>query len=86
MIRTIWKDIWSEEAGHTQCHEHIWLKKGASYKVNHALCMDDRERSLTELKDYYQEGGRLIVDAQPIDAVGMRPCWRSSPWKAGFLL
>ncbi len=65
MIRTVWKDIRSKEAGHTQCHEHIWLKRGASYKANHALCMDDRERSLTELKDYYQAGGRLIVDAQP---------------------
>lgn len=65
MIRTIWKDIRPEEAGHAQCHEHIWLKKGASYEVNHALCMDDRRRSLAELKNYYQAGGRLIVDAQP---------------------
>lgn len=65
MIRTVWKDIQPEEAGHAQCHEHIWLTKGASYKINPALCMDDRRRSLTELNSYYRAGGRLIVDAQP---------------------
>lgn len=65
MIRTIWKDISLEEAGHAQCHEHIWLTKGASCQKNPALCIDDRERSLQELKDYRLAGGRLIVDAQP---------------------
>lgn len=65
MIRTIWKDISQEEAGHAQCHEHIWLTKGASCQKNPALCIDDRERSLQELKDYRLAGGRLIVDAQP---------------------
>lgn len=65
MIRTVWRDIQPEEAGHAQCHEHIWLKKGASYQINPALCIDDRERSLKELKDYYRAGGRLLVDAQP---------------------
>lgn len=65
MIRTVWKDIPPEEAGHIQCHEHIWLTKGASYRVNPALCMDDRQKSLKELNHYYQAGGRLIVDAQP---------------------
>lgn len=65
MIRTVWKDILPEEAGHAQCHEHIWLEKGASYHVNPALCMNDRKKSLKELNDYHQAGGRLIVDAQP---------------------
>lgn len=65
MIRTIRKDIRPEEAGHAQCHEHIWLEKGASYNSSPALCMNDRSRSLAELKNYYQAGGRLIVDAQP---------------------
>lgn len=65
MIRTIWKDIQPTEAGHAQCHEHIWLEKGASYEVNPALCMNDYVKSLRELKDYCRAGGRLIVDAQP---------------------
>lgn len=65
MIRTIWKDIRPEETGHAQCHEHLWLDRGASYEVNPALCMDDHEKSLRELKDYRLAGGGLIVDAQP---------------------
>ena len=32
--------------GHAQCHEHIYLRKGPSYACNHALCMDDYDRSL----------------------------------------
>lgn len=65
MIRTVWKDISPDEIGHAQCHEHIWLNRGASCTVNPALCMDDHGRSLKELKDYRQAGGSLIVDAQP---------------------
>lgn len=65
MIRTVWKDILPAEAGHAQCHEHIWLKKGASYRINPALCMDQESLSLKELQNYHQKGGRLIVDAQP---------------------
>lgn len=65
MIRTLCKDIRPEEAGHAQCHEHIWLNRGASYQIDPALCMDDFSRSLQELEDYRRAGGRLIVDAQP---------------------
>lgn len=76
MIRTICKDIRPEEAGHAQCHEHIWLNRGASCQVNPALCMDDHSRSLQELKDYAQAGGGLIVDAQPTG------CGRNAPMLA----
>ena len=51
--------------GHAQCHEHIYLRKGPSYACNHALCMDDYDKSLQELQEYYAHGGRTIVDAQP---------------------
>ena len=54
-----------QELGHCQCHEHIWLRKGASFQSNEALCMDDEDRSLAELKEYAAAGGSLIVDAQP---------------------
>lgn len=64
-IRTVTGDISPKELGHVQCHEHIYLKKGPSYESNSALCMDDFERSLTELKEYKQAGGATIVDAQP---------------------
>lgn len=48
-----------------QCHEHIYLRRGPSFQVNPALCMDEYEKSLAELREYYAAGGRGIVDAQP---------------------
>ena len=65
LIRCVAGDISSVSLGHTQCHEHIWLEKGASYEVNPALCMDDYEKSLAELKAYRDAEGGTIVDAQP---------------------
>jgi len=64
-VRTVLADVPPERLGHTQCHEHIFLEKGASFRCNPALCMDDREKSLTELRDYARAGGGAIVDAQP---------------------
>ncbi|MFP3153542.1 TatD family hydrolase [Lachnospiraceae bacterium ZAX-1] len=55
----------SSFVGHSQCHEHIFLEKGASYRQNPALCLNEKDASLAELNEYYEAGGRLIVDAQP---------------------
>ena len=65
MIRTVCRMLTPQELGHCQCHEHIWLRKGASFQSNEALCMDDEDRSLAELKEYAAAGGSLIVDARP---------------------
>ena len=67
IIRTVSGDILANEIGHTQCHEHIWLRKGPSFAVNPALLIDDEEKSLAELLDYKKAGGSAIVDAQPIN-------------------
>ena len=64
-IRTVTGDVRPKALGHTQCHEHIWLRKGPSFLVNPALCMEDHDRSLAELKTYREAGGGTIVDAQP---------------------
>ena len=66
LVRTVLGDIPSQEMGHTQCHEHIFLEKGPSYDANPSLCMNDLPRSLEELREYYSSGGRTIVDAQPV--------------------
>ena len=63
--RTVLGDVPVADLGHTQCHEHIWLRKGPSYRLHKALLMDDFDRSLRELLEYGQAGGRTIVDAQP---------------------
>ncbi|MCT4687346.1 phosphotriesterase family protein [Vallitalea sp.] len=65
-IRTVLGDKSIDELGHCQCHEHIYLEKGYSAEINPVLCIDDYNKSLKELTDYYDNGGRAIVDAQPI--------------------
>ena len=64
-VRCVAGDIPATGLGHTQCHEHIWLRKGPSFRVNPALCMDDYGKSLQELQEYCRAGGATIVDAQP---------------------
>ena len=65
IVRTVAGDLPATGLGHVQCHEHIYLRKGPSFEVNPALCMDDYGKSLQELNDYRLAGGATIVDAQP---------------------
>lgn len=65
VVQTISGRIAARTLGHTQCHEHIFLRRGPSFACNPALCMDDFEKSLQELKRYRAAGGDAIVDAQP---------------------
>ena len=64
-VRTVTGDLPAADLGHTQCHEHIWLRKGPGFERNPALCMDDYGKSLQELRDYRLAGGSTMVDAQP---------------------
>lgn len=65
MIRTILKDIESCEIRHAQCHEHLFVEKGASFNVSKSLYMDNSEATCRELSEYRNAGGSLVVDAQP---------------------
>ncbi len=65
MVRTVLGDIAGDALGHTQCHEHLFIKKGPSFDLNPALCMEDEERTVTELRAYVRAGGKSVVDAQP---------------------
>lgn len=65
-IRTVTGDIAPETLGYCQCHEHIFLEKDKSFEVSPVLYMDDYEKSLMELKEYYAAGGSALVDAQPV--------------------
>jgi phosphotriesterase-related protein len=47
-------------------HEHIFISKGRSAEINDALRIDDADKSISELKDFYRAGGRALVDAQPV--------------------
>ncbi len=60
-----------EKLGFCQCHEHLMLAKGEGWQQNHALCMDDVEKSLEEVKRYRQAGGGALIDAQPVGCCRM---------------
>lgn len=54
--------------GHSQIHEHIFVRPTPMARQNPALCIDDLSRSLTELKAYQAAGGDFLADAQPVAA------------------
>ncbi|MDR0380544.1 MAG: phosphotriesterase [Oscillospiraceae bacterium] len=62
-----------ETLGFCHSHEHLWINPGRSAHVNPALRIDDEEKSLAELIDFRQAGGRAVVDAQPVG------CGRNAP-------
>lgn len=64
-IMTVTGPIPAEELGFCQCHEHIMLRRGTSWKINPALRMDDTGKSLKEVMRYRAAGGASLVDAQP---------------------
>ena len=64
-FRTVPGDVSLPDGIHIQCHEHIWLRKGPSFAVNPALCMEDFDKSLRELLAYKAAGGGMLIDAQP---------------------
>lgn len=65
-IQTVAGAVDPDAVGFCQCHEHILLRKGASWEVNPALCLDEPEKSLQELRAYRAAGGCALVDAQPV--------------------
>lgn len=66
MIHTVLGQVAPEQLGFTQCHEHILLRRGRSFEINPALCIEDREKSLQEVRDYRRAGGSALVEAQPV--------------------
>ncbi|MCM3161443.1 phosphotriesterase [Metabacillus litoralis] len=56
----------NEEIGHFQPHEHLSIEAGNASKINPALCIDNLDTTITEVKDFLKQGGKVIADAQPI--------------------
>lgn len=65
-IQTITGRIPSDRITFCHCHEHLMLRKGKSFDINQALCIDDYDKSLRELSDFHSAGGSTIIDAQPV--------------------
>ncbi|MFV0381022.1 MAG: phosphotriesterase [Breznakia sp.] len=67
-IRTLLKDIDPKELGITNAHEHIVCRP--PYWIEHKqddLLLDDEKKSLLDVLDFKELGGKSIVDATAID-------------------
>ncbi|MEG1858049.1 MAG: phosphotriesterase, partial [Pseudoflavonifractor sp.] len=68
LIHTVCGDLSPTALGHCQIHEHIFVRPTPMAEKNPALCFEDFDRSLRELRDYKAGGGSFLVDAQPVAA------------------
>lgn len=66
MIRTVRGDILRGDVGFTHCHEHTFILPGPSCRLDPDLLLDDVDKTTQELQEFYEAGGRTVVDAQPI--------------------
>jgi len=67
-IQTVCGEIAPDELGFCHSHDHVMVAKGKPAQIDPALCMDDFEKSLAELKMFKEAGGGAIVDCQPVGA------------------
>jgi 5-phospho-D-xylono-1,4-lactonase len=66
VVNTVKGFIPPGQLGYCQCHEHLFIAKGKSSEINPSLYIDDKYKTIEELKMYENAGGNSIVDAQPI--------------------
>ena len=82
LYETVLGPVPEGKLGHVQCHEHLLISRGRSFQVNHALFMDDLDKSAAEAAAYRASGGGTVVDAQPVGcgrmAQGLRHIARAS--------
>lgn len=64
-VRTVLGDIAPDKMGLTYSHEHIVIDEGFSTIKNPDFILNNSALITTELKDFYQHGGRTLVDTMP---------------------
>jgi len=64
-VRTVLGDIRPDEMGLTYSHEHIVIEESFPTLANPDFVLNDTDRITTELKEFYQLGGRTVVDTMP---------------------
>lgn len=67
-IQTVLGPAEADSLGHSQIHEHLFVRRTPMADKNPALRMEEEELSLAELKDYRRAGGAFLADAQPVAA------------------
>jgi len=64
-VRTVLGDIEPAAMGLTYSHEHIVIEEGFSTIKNPDFVLNDTQLIIDELKEFYQYGGRTVVDTMP---------------------
>ena len=64
-VRTVLGDIQPEEMGLTYSHEHIVIEESFSTLANPEFILNDTVRISADLNEFYQLGGRTMVDTMP---------------------
>jgi len=64
-VRTVLGDIEPAAMGLTYSHEHIVIEEGFSTIKNPDFILNDTQLITDELKEFYQYGGRTVVDTMP---------------------
>ena len=63
--RTVLGDIQPDKLGLTYSHEHVVIEEGFSTMANPGFILNDTNLITSELKEFYQHGGRTLVDTMP---------------------
>ncbi len=64
-VRTVLGDITPAEMGLTYSHEHIIIEEGFVTMGNKDFILNDVDKVSEELKNFYNAGGRTVVDTMP---------------------
>jgi len=67
-VRTVLGDIAPHEMGLTYSHEHVVIEESFPTLANPDFVLNDTDRIATELKEFYQLGGRTLVDTMPANS------------------
>ena len=64
-VRTVLGDIDPDSMGFTSSHDHVVIEESFPTLSNPDFILNDVTRITTELNEFYQLGGRTLVDTMP---------------------
>jgi phosphotriesterase-related protein len=64
-VRTVLGDISPEQMGLTYSHEHVVIEESFPTVANKDFILNDTDKITAELKDFFNQGGRTLVDTMP---------------------
>jgi phosphotriesterase-related protein len=64
-VRTVLGDISPEQMGLTYSHEHVVIEESFPTVANKDFILNDTNKISTELKEFFNNGGRTLVDTMP---------------------